>query len=63
MPFSLGPRNCVGQNLAMFEIKLVLVNLLRKFKLTIDSSHEITKDFFLTLRPRNAYLIPVTVAD
>ena len=63
MPFALGPRNCVGQNLAMFEIKLVLVNLFRKFKLAIDSSHELTKDYFLTLRPCNAYLIPEVVVS
>lgn len=30
-PFKTGPRNCIGQTLAMAEIKTILVLVLRKF--------------------------------
>ena len=31
-PFSLGPRNCIGQTFAMFEEKILLARLIQKFK-------------------------------
>ena len=32
MPFSLGPRNCIGQTFTMFEQKVVLARLIQSFK-------------------------------
>ncbi len=32
MPFSHGPRDCVGQSLAMLELRVVLATLLSKIK-------------------------------
>lgn len=32
-PFSLGPRNCIGRNLAYLEMRLVLTHLLWTFDL------------------------------
>ncbi|XP_028391168.1 cholesterol 24-hydroxylase-like, partial [Dendronephthya gigantea] len=34
-PFSLGPRNCIGQTFAKFESKVILVKLLQKFQLKL----------------------------
>ena len=37
-PFEFGPRNCIGQELAMLEMKIVMVMTLREF--TVKSSYE-----------------------
>ena len=48
-PFSLGKRNCVGQNLASLETKLVLASVFKSFRFELKSSLEV--DYFLTLKP------------
>ena len=35
-PFSVGPRNCIGQHLAIAEIKLVLARMLWEFDMELD---------------------------
>ena len=34
-PFEHGPRNCIGQELAMIELKIILVMTVRRFELTL----------------------------
>ncbi|KAK3748420.1 hypothetical protein QZH41_005763 [Actinostola sp. cb2023] len=34
MPFSIGPRTCIGNKFAMIEMKTILLSLMRKFKFT-----------------------------
>ena len=53
MPFSLGERNCIGQNLAMLEAKIVLAALLREFDLRLPDGQPPpeTDSFIIPVRP------------
>lgn len=50
IPFSAGPRNCIGQKLAMLEIKIVIATLLRSYQLlpaNDDKSLTLTTELIL----------------
>ena len=56
IPFSAGPRNCIGHKYAMFELKVMLSWILRKFQFSLPSNqlsfdNEIETSFELTLKP------------
>lgn len=51
LPFSAGPRNCVGQKFAMYEEKSVLSSVIRNYKITsIEKRDEINLISELILR-------------
>uniref|UniRef100_A0A6M2DZD7 Putative cytochrome n=1 Tax=Xenopsylla cheopis TaxID=163159 RepID=A0A6M2DZD7_XENCH len=53
IPFSAGPRNCIGQRFAMYEDKSVISTVLRKYKLeAITKPEEIIFNADLVLRPK-----------
>ncbi|XP_071498890.1 cytochrome P450 4C1-like [Diadema antillarum] len=58
IPFSAGPRNCIGQKFAMMEAKVVLSNLLRRFSFqsvqTIDEAKPIND---LIIRPMEGEIL------
>nr|WET52811.1 cytochrome P450 [Phaedon brassicae] len=52
LPFSAGPRNCIGQRFAILEIKAALCGILRKFKLeAVDKPEDMVFKSDLVLRP------------
>ncbi|ETK85660.1 hypothetical protein L915_09597, partial [Phytophthora nicotianae] len=47
--FNAGPRLCLGMNLAMLEMKLVVAGLLSKFHIEVQDPDKVTYDVSLTL--------------
>lgn len=54
LPFAHGKRNCLGQNLATFELKLILATVFRSFRFELQTVVE--KELSITLKPTNAFL-------
>src|SRR5690606_38177416 len=52
LPFSAGPRFCIGMHFAMMEGPIVLATLLRRLRFEIDPARTIVEDDFATLRPK-----------
>ncbi|XP_071445182.1 cytochrome P450 4C1-like [Hetaerina americana] len=58
VPFSAGPRNCIGQRFAMLEVKAVLCSILLQYKLiAVDTPKDISFMHDLVLRPCNGIKI------
>jgi cytochrome P450 family 4 len=53
VPFSAGPRNCIGQKFAMLEMKSTISKTLRNFELTLAPGYEPILVAELILRPEN----------
>ncbi|XP_023211958.1 cytochrome P450 4C1-like [Centruroides sculpturatus] len=52
LPFSVGPRNCLGSKLAMITMKMVLANVLRNFKVySLDPLDKIYISYAIVLTP------------
>jgi cytochrome P450 len=63
-PFSIGPRNCVGQPLAIMELKTVLVHLIRRFLMTPNSKSEAPVPvLLLNIRPHEQVLLETSKTD
>ncbi|XP_063312632.1 ultra-long-chain fatty acid omega-hydroxylase-like [Pelobates fuscus] len=59
IPFSAGHRNCIGQNFAMSEMKVVLALTLLRFKVSIDETKAVRRKPELILRAENGLWLQV----
>ena len=59
IPFSVGPRHCIGENLAMFEMLVHVHSMSRRFRLTRADNAPIELEAQINLRPRSNLLMRV----
>ena len=51
-PFSGGPRQCIGNNFAMMEAKLILATIAQHYRLHLAPEHPVEPEPSFTLKPR-----------
>ncbi|KAK4481897.1 hypothetical protein RD792_012809 [Penstemon davidsonii] len=52
MPFGLGARRCIGQNLAIFQAKLAVAMLLQRFSFELSPNYEHAPSVLMLLHPQ-----------
>jgi cytochrome P450 len=60
IPFAVGPRHCIGEGLAMFEMLVHVSRMSRRFRLTRASNEPIELEAQINLRPRSNLMMTVT---
>jgi cytochrome P450 len=62
LPFGLGPRNCVGMRFALLEAKMILIEVLKKYKITLskETTVPIEIDKGGVLRPKTGVFLNFT---
>ncbi|XP_032789240.2 cytochrome P450 4c3 [Daphnia magna] len=62
IPFSAGPRNCIGQKYGILETKIVLANLMRRFRFSVADSSQpmIIPSSEIVLKPKHG--VPLIVS-
>ena len=53
LPFSAGPRGCIGEPFARMEAILLLATVAQRWKLTLEPPNHVEPELLQTLRPKN----------
>ncbi|KAJ8798151.1 hypothetical protein J1605_016784 [Eschrichtius robustus] len=59
MPFSAGPRNCIGRSFAMAEMRVAVALTLLRFRLSVDRTRKVRRKPELILRAENGIWLKV----
>jgi len=59
IPFAVGPRHCIGENIAMFEMLVHVHAMARRFRLTRAGDEPIQLEAQINLRPRSNLIMKV----
>ncbi|CAD8070477.1 unnamed protein product [Paramecium primaurelia] len=57
LPFSYGPRNCLGQHLAKIEIKLILIYIMKTYKVILDDQTNLIMECNFLYAPQDDRLV------
>jgi cytochrome P450 len=61
IPFSVGPRHCIGENMAMFEMLVHVNRMARRFRLRLLNDDPVELEAQINLRPRSNILMTVHI--
>jgi cytochrome P450 len=61
LPFSTGPRHCIGKDFALLEMPIVLATVWARCKLTLPADHPLDPEALVTLRPRHGLPMRMTI--
>ena len=53
MPFSAGPRYCIGTSLAMMQLKVALTMLFKRYRFTLKAGTRVDCAGFNSIRPKH----------
>jgi cytochrome P450 len=60
IPFSAGPRVCIGNSFAMMEARLLLATIAQRYRLSLDAGQRVEMNPMITLNPMGG--LPMNVA-
>ena len=60
LPFAAGPRNCIGQNFALLEAKVMLAMLIQRCHFDIEPGQIIVPEIRLTMKPKHGLFARIT---
>lgn len=57
VPFSAGPRNCIGQAFAQHELKVLIARLVNRFEISLDPDHVVEHFMEVVMRAKNGIMV------
>jgi cytochrome P450 len=60
LPFAAGPRNCIGQNFALLEAKVMLAMFVQRCHFELEPGQKIIPEIRITMRPKYGLLARIS---
>ncbi|XP_052073323.1 cytochrome P450 4F5-like [Mytilus californianus] len=57
IPFSAGPRNCIGQAFAQHEEKVLIARIVNRFEISLDPDHKVEHFMEVVMRAKNGIMV------